>query len=301
MGRVCYAMVNNGARVCAHRTEVCERENAMIDPADAPKHSDSESATVQVEHRDAGNGVCGVLVRGEVDLASAPTLKAALAGLLAQGFTRFAVDLSGVRHMDSTGLGVLVGFRRRLEDGSRIAIAGARPTVRAIIELTGLEFPLFESVEEAEAHLSGLAAQERPPALSADSAMVIGLVSTALPFADSAIEEAERWLRVLRLHGEAGRVLTALGLSEAPLPDAGGPPPAGRREAAAAGSDPIDAVTDHARRAAAERGAATVGTADLLRGAMALYGAEFDWTLRAHGCDPAEVLERLAASDAVNA
>jgi anti-sigma B factor antagonist len=273
----------------------------MIDPADAPKRSHSESATVQVEHRDAGNGVCGVRVQGEVDLASAPALKAALAGLLAQGFTRFAVDLSGVRHMDSTGLGVLVGFRRRLEDASRIAIAAARPTVRAIIELTGLEFPLFETAEEAEAHLSGLAAKERPPALSADSAMVIGLVSTALPFADSPVQEAERWLRVLRLHGEAGRVLTSLGLSEAPLDDAGTPPAERSERADGPAADPIDAVTDHARRAAADRGAATVGTADLLRGAMAVYGAEFEWVLRAHGCDPAEVLERLAASDAVNA
>ena len=40
-----------------------------------------------------------------------------------------------------------------------------------------------------------------------DAAMVLGIVSTALPFARTPEDEAERWLRVLRLHGEVGAVL----------------------------------------------------------------------------------------------
>ncbi len=50
-----------------------------------------------------------------------------------------------------------------------------------------------------------------------DSALVLGMASTAIPFARSREEEAERWLRILRLHGEAGAALQALGVSEAPL------------------------------------------------------------------------------------
>ena len=44
--------------------------------------------------------------------------------------------------------------------------------------------------------------------------MVLGIASTAMPFARTADEEAERWLRVLRLHGEVGAALQALGVSE---------------------------------------------------------------------------------------
>ena len=58
---------------------------------------------------------------------------------------------------------------------------------------------------------------------------------------------------------------------------------------------------EHARRAAVERGSATVGTADLLRGVMAVYGADFDWVLRARGTDPAEVMERLRKPSVANA
>jgi anti-sigma B factor antagonist len=272
----------------------------MIDPADALRGFTPEYPTLQVRHRDLGDGLCVVVLDGEIDLATAPDLKAAVTELLPKGLNRFIVDLSGVRHMDSTGLGVLVGFRRRLADDSRIAIAGARSNVRAVIELTGLDFQVFATVEEAVAHLEQV--RERQPGLSADSAMVVGLASTALPFADSPVEEAERWLRILRLHGEAGRTLTALGLSEAPLEHSGtaaGPGQSG------AGSpdrqDPITAVVEHAKRGATDRASTTVGTADLLRAVMAVYGADFDWVLRARGSDAAEVMERLGESSVVSA
>ena len=44
---------------------------------------------------------------------------------------------------------------------------------------------------------------------------VLGLAGTALPFAESVDDEVERWLRPLRLYGEAGASLQALGIGEA--------------------------------------------------------------------------------------
>jgi hypothetical protein len=124
--------------------------------------------------------------------------------------------------------------------------------------------------------------------------MVLGMASTAMPFAESPEAEAERWLRILRLHGQAGVALQALGVSENALeePDdrAGGDQPGGTRRE---GGDTVAEVTDGAIRAAAERGARTVGTSDVLVAVMDVYGADFDRVLRAHGTDRAEVLERL--------
>ncbi|HVH18099.1 MAG TPA: hypothetical protein VNF72_07355, partial [Myxococcota bacterium] len=41
--------------------------------------------------------------------------------------------------------------------------------------------------------------------LSQDAALVVALAGTAIPFAHSAEDEAERWLRAMRLHGQVDR------------------------------------------------------------------------------------------------
>jgi hypothetical protein len=132
--------------------------------------------------------------------------------------------------------------------------------------------------------------------LSADAAMVLGLASTAIPFADSPDAEAERWLRVLRLHGHAGRALTALGIGEAPLVEAGDGAANGNLDPAPAcpDSDVIHSVNERAAALAAGRGGATVGTADVLLAVMDVYGPDFDRVLASYGTSRDEVIECLA-------
>jgi hypothetical protein len=187
-----------------------------------------------------------------------------------------------------------VGFQRRLPARGWIRIVGARPAVLRVFELTGLDnaFEIFSTLEDARTETPSLGSARRRPALSADGALVVGLASTALPFADSPVAEAERWLRVLRLHGEAGRVLTSLGLGETPLVELPGPVAA---DGAHEQRDMIASVTECASCVAAQRGSATVGTVDLLLGVMAVYGDHFDRVLHAHGGDRADVIERLGA------
>ena len=55
--------------------------------------------------------------------------------------------------------------------------------------------------------------------MSQDAVLVATLAGTAMPFAHSAEDQAERWLRVLRLHGRVGAALQALGVGEAPAHD----------------------------------------------------------------------------------
>jgi hypothetical protein len=140
------------------------------------------------------------------------------------------------------------------------------------------------------------------PAHDTDTAMVLGIASTALPFARDREAEAERWLRILRMHGDAGTALQALGVSEAPL-EAGAP--SGARAAAASAPDErrdmVEMVSEDAARVASERGGETVGAADVLVAVMHVYGGDFDRVLRIHGTDREEVLERLGIDGHVEA
>ena len=55
------------------------------------------------------------------------------------------------------------------------------------------------------------------PRISQDAANVLALADTAVPFAVSLEDEAERWVRVMRMHGQVGDALQGLGVGEAPL------------------------------------------------------------------------------------
>ncbi|HST34138.1 MAG TPA: hypothetical protein VLJ80_11550 [Solirubrobacteraceae bacterium] len=155
------------------------------------------------------------------------------------------------------------------------------------------------------------------PALAPDAAMVLGIAATAIPFARTPEDEAERWLRVLRLHGEVGNVLQAIGVSEDVIsvtpenghgdPAVSAPAGTGARGDAGAGAgaastepggerrDVIALVGEYAERIAAARGSAGVATTDVLVAVLQVYGPVFEQALRAHGTDADEVLERLAA------
>jgi hypothetical protein len=131
--------------------------------------------------------------------------------------------------------------------------------------------------------------------LSQDAALVVTLAGTAMPFAHSAADEAERWLRALRLHGQVGSVLQALGVGEAPLaveteverPPGDGPPH---------GPENLVEVTRRATEVAAAREAETVGTPDLLFAVLDVYGELFDRALFMRGTSRDELVERLAAA-----
>jgi hypothetical protein len=133
--------------------------------------------------------------------------------------------------------------------------------------------------------------------LSQDAALVVALAGTAMPFAHSAEDEAERWLRALRLHGQVGATLQALGVGEAPLmtgsegeADGPGTPPMG--------AEVLDEITQRAAEFAASREAETVGTADLLFAVLDAYGKLFDRVLYMRGTSREELVERLVGAGA---
>jgi hypothetical protein len=128
--------------------------------------------------------------------------------------------------------------------------------------------------------------------------MVLGIASTAMPFARTPGDAAERWLRILRSHGEVGDALRSLGVSEGSLT----PRVEDNRERGDRSSiddrDAVAQVTEQAVRIAGERGADGVATTDVLMAVMRVYGADFDRVLQAHGTNCDEVIERLGAREA---
>lgn len=80
-----------------------------------------------------------VVVRGDVDMASAPQLRRLLDELIDAGATEVVVDCRELDFLDSSGIGALVAARTRLGDGGALAIEHARPNVRKVLEVTGVD------------------------------------------------------------------------------------------------------------------------------------------------------------------
>jgi hypothetical protein len=130
---------------------------------------------------------------------------------------------------------------------------------------------------------------------SQDAAIVLGLAGTALSFAHTREEEAECWLRLLRMHGRVGEALQGLGVPEAPLvthrrpaPSPGAAPPSGL--------DQVEAICREAVPPADARSVRRIGTVDILFAVLATYEDAFDNALYVRGTSREELLERLMST-----
>jgi anti-sigma B factor antagonist len=91
-------------------------------------------------------------VTGEVDVATAPSLRARLLEMISQGKVNLIVDLEGVDFLDSTGLGVLVSTVKRVRTtGGDLALVCTRQPILKVFEITGLTtvFAIHDSLEGA--------------------------------------------------------------------------------------------------------------------------------------------------------
>jgi len=87
----------------------------------------------------AHGGLAAVAVRGELDIRSAPDLRAWLTKALDDGAHQLVIDLAQVAFMDSSGLGVLVGAHKRLARlGGRLSVVGVSEPVGRLLSVTGL-------------------------------------------------------------------------------------------------------------------------------------------------------------------
>ena len=125
---------------------------------DTSPDSSFDFAVTQERH---GDGPAIVSVAGEVDIFTAPELKATLGAALEDGATQIVVDLSETRFMDSTALGVLIGVVKKLRPiNGRMAVVNTEPSTAKTFEITGLD-RIFAIVGTRAEALEALNAEER--------------------------------------------------------------------------------------------------------------------------------------------
>jgi anti-sigma B factor antagonist len=98
----------------------------------------------------------GLTAQGQVDLATAPELEEHLDVAIRESAGPFALDLSGVDFLDSSGLQILLRARGLLGREDRaLAVICPHGPVRRVFELSGLStaFALYPSREAAAADL----------------------------------------------------------------------------------------------------------------------------------------------------
>ncbi|MGK5558322.1 STAS domain-containing protein [Actinomadura kijaniata] len=98
------------------------------------------------------SGYAVVSPAGAIDLTTGPLLDQALAQAAQQTRAAVLVDAAAVRFCDSSGLTVLVRWRRRLEgQGISLVVCAASDPLARAFALTGLDQALYLRPDVAEA------------------------------------------------------------------------------------------------------------------------------------------------------
>ena len=100
---------------------------------------------------DRQDGTTVVSLAGELDLYNANTVRDTLLECCAESPERLIVDLSGVKFIDSTALGVLIEARTRMSNRRAFLLAAPGLETRRALEISGLDrhFSVHESLDAA--------------------------------------------------------------------------------------------------------------------------------------------------------
>jgi len=80
-----------------------------------------------------------VVLKGELDMATAPELSQRLEEVAAAGLHTVRLDLSELEFMDSQGIKVLLQARETVQSqGGRLTVDSPQPLVARVLETTGL-------------------------------------------------------------------------------------------------------------------------------------------------------------------
>lgn len=111
----------------------------------------NDELSIDLKPEDGGETLV-LNLRGSMDIATSPTVRAALTEAIDGGANHLIVDLTRLDFLDSTGLGVLIGAHRRTAEnnGSLRLIVNEGPISR-LLNITGLVavFAVYRSPDDA--------------------------------------------------------------------------------------------------------------------------------------------------------
>jgi len=97
-----------------------------------------DEISVDIKSQRNGDAVIFTL-RGSLDVATAPSVRAALIEAANDGKHDIIVDLTHVEFLDSTGLGALIGSHKRAsENGGRLRLVVSDGVISRLLNITGL-------------------------------------------------------------------------------------------------------------------------------------------------------------------
>lgn len=86
------------------------------------------------------DGVLTLRLAGELDLAGAPEVEAAVERAMADAERRLVIDFSGLTFIDSTGIAILVAAMGDERAAGRLGfVPSTAPAVTRVLKLTGVE------------------------------------------------------------------------------------------------------------------------------------------------------------------
>jgi anti-sigma B factor antagonist len=118
-----------------------------------------------------GTSISVLTLEGDVDILSAPELKQMLLRAIDEGSRQILVDLTRVKRLDSTGLGVLVNAARRFARGS-LTIVCRDISLRPVFELECFRrlFTVYSTRSEALRAIAAQTGSSLGPAVAAHPA-----------------------------------------------------------------------------------------------------------------------------------
>jgi anti-sigma B factor antagonist len=113
----------------------------------------SNAMNFKIEKRQMENGVTVIEIGGRIALGrESGRIEPLMVGAIAGGARTIIMDLSGVSHIDSTGIGIMAYcFGKATQRGAGLLVVGAKSNVLDLFRITRLTnvIPFFPDVNSA--------------------------------------------------------------------------------------------------------------------------------------------------------
>jgi len=111
---------------------------------------------MEMHYSEQDNGISLLKLVGRLDLIGTGEIETKFAGYCSGDKVRVAVDLSGVDFLASIGIRLFVLTAKSIAiRGGKMALLNPTPSVRSVLEITGIPaiIPIYDGYESAEAVL----------------------------------------------------------------------------------------------------------------------------------------------------